>query len=279
MTCSPTCSVYHSLRRTFLRRTPAAPLFLLALLLTAAACGDAGGSARDQISDEAEAPPAEPLGSSTIGGAIRYDGPRPALRPLSMDADPACAARHAEPVFPEILEVDEQAGLANVLVHVTSGLPGGPYPLAEAPVIDQQGCRYTPRVAGIMVGQELEVLNSDDLLHNVHSLSEVNRPFNRAMPAAIKRATFSFTDVEPAFRIKCDVHPWMSTYLAVFDHPYFAVTGPDGSFEIPGLPAGTYEIEAWHERLGTLKSAVTLLDGLPATVELTFAPPEPGPPE
>ncbi len=260
------------------RRGPFAPLplsVLLLLPLTVTACGDSdSGSGADQASVAAEAPPAEPLGSSTISGAIRYDGALPDLRPLDMDADPACAAKHAEPVYPEILEVDEQAGLANVLVHVTSGLPGGPYPLAEPPVIDQHGCRYTPHVAGIMVGQELKVLNSDALLHNVHSLSRVNPPFNRAMPAAIKRATFSFTDEEPAFRIKCDVHPWMSTYLGVFSHPYFAVTGPDGSFEIPGLPAGTYEIEAWHERLGTLQLPVTLLDGLTARVDLTFELPE-----
>ena len=94
------------------------------------------------------------------------------------------------------------------------------------------------------------------------------------MPAAIKQATFSFTDEEPAFRIKCDVHPWMSSYVAVFNHPYFAVTGPDGTFEIPGLPAGTYTIEAWHERLGSQRSGVTLLDGLTAMVDLAFTLPE-----
>ena len=257
------------------RRVPPATLLLLLFPLALTGCGGGTGAEADQAAPEAEAPPTAPLGSSSIAGAIRYDGELPRLQPLNMDADPACAAKHTEAVFPEILEVDEQAGLANVLVYVTSGLPGGPYPLAEPTVIDQRGCRYTPHVAGIMVGQELEVLNSDELLHNVHSLSEVNRPFNRAMPGAIKRAAFSFTDEEPAFRIKCDVHPWMSTYLGVFNHPYFAVTGADGSFEIPGLPAGTYEIEAWHERLGTLKSPVTLLDGLTAMVDLKFALPGP----
>ncbi len=254
------------------RRGFALPILLLALA-GLSGCGGEGGDA-GQAEPEAQAPPAAPLGASTIAGAIRYDGDLPALRPLNMDADPACAAKHTEAVYPEILEVDEQAGLANVLVYVVNGLPGGPYPVAAPPTIDQQGCKYTPHVAGIMVGQELEVLNSDGLLHNVHSLSQINRPFNRAMPAAIKRASFSFTDEEPAFRIKCDVHPWMSTYLGVFSHPYFAVTGADGSFEIPGLPAGTYEIEAWHERLGTLKSPVTLLDGIAAMVELTFTRPE-----
>lgn len=249
-----------------------------ALLLFVFVLAGCGGAAPERSSGNAasapEATPTEPLGSSSIAGSVRFDGDVPELRPLNMDADPACAAKHSEPVYPEILAVDEQAGLANVLVYVADNLPEGPYPPAEPPVIDQQGCRYTPRVAGIMVGQDLKVLNSDELLHNVHSLSEVNRPFNRAMPAAIKQATFSFTDEEPAFRIKCDVHPWMSSYVAVFNHPYFAVTGPDGSFEIPGLPAGTYTIEAWHERLGSQRSGVTLLDGLAAMVDLAFALPE-----
>ena len=253
------------------RRVALCALLLLFAVLAGCGGSDGGGSS---ATPEAQAPPTEPLGSSSIAGAVRYDGPLPNLPPLNMDADPACAAKHDGPVRPEVLVVDEQAGLANVLVYVTSGLPGGPYPVAEPPVIDQQGCRYTPHVSGIMVGQELKVLNSDELLHNVHSVSEVNPPFNRAMPAAIRQATFSFDDAEAAFRIKCDVHPWMSTYVGVFDHPYFSVTGPDGSFEITGLPAGTYEIEAWHERLGTMKSAVTLLDGLSAMADLTFTLPE-----
>lgn len=266
MTCTTTSA---------LRSAPFTALLLLTLALAAAGCGgDAPDGDAGDAAPAAEAPPAEPLGSSSIAGAVRFDGDVPQFRPLDMDADPACAAKHDGPVYPEILAVGNRSGLANVLVYVADNVPQGPYPPAAPPVIDQQGCRYTPRVAGIMVGQDLKVLNSDELLHNVHSLSEINRPFNRAMPAAIRQATFSFTDEEPAFRIKCDVHPWMSSYVAVFSHPYFAVTGPDGSFEIPGLPAGTYTIEAWHERLGTQRSGVTLLDGLAATVDLTFAIPE-----
>ncbi len=254
-------------------------LFTSVLLLgfVLAGCGGGGAGPEDPAvatAPEAAAPPTEPLGSSAIAGVVRFEGELPQLRPLDMGADPACAARHSEPVYPQILAVDDQAGLANVLVHVADNVPEGPWPLTAPPVIDQQGCRYTPRVAGIMVGQDLTVLNSDEILHNVHSLSEANRPFNRAMPAAIREATFSFTEAEPAFRIKCDVHPWMSTYLAVFDHPYFAVTGPDGSFEIPGLPAGTYTIEAWHERLGAQRSGVTLLDGQTAAVDLSFSLPD-----
>ena len=127
-----------------------------------------------------------------------------------------------------------------------------------------------------MVGQELEVLNSDDLLHNVHSLSEINRPFNRAMPGAIKRASFSFTDEEPAFRIKCDVHPWMSTYLGVFSHPYFRRhPGPTVRSRSPACPPAPTRSRRGTNALGTPEvppsPCSTDLTGM---VDLTFALPE-----
>ena len=252
------------------RRVPPATLLLLLLPLALTGCGGGGAG---QAAPEAEAPPTAPLGGSTIAGSIRYDGDLPELRPLNMDADPACAAKHTEAVYPEILEVDEQAGLANVLVYVADNLPGGPYPLAEPPLIDQQGCRYTPHVAGIMVGQELEVLNSDELLHNVHSLSEVNRPFNRAMPGAIKRATFSFTDEEPAFRDQVR-RPPVDVDLPGRVQPPLLRRHRRRRLVRDPRPAGRHlHDRGWHERLGTQRSAVTLLDGLTGMVDLTFALP------
>ena len=161
--------------------------------------------------------------------------------------------------------------LGNVFVRPKSGLPQRTWPTPSEPVVmDQNGCRYSPRVMGIMVGQPFKILNSDGLLHNVHALPKVNREFNMAMPANRTEAVETFGKTEEIFKIKCDVHPWMNAYIAVLDHPYFAVTGTDGTFALEGLPAGTYEIEAWHERLGAQTASVTVADGETATANFEF---------
>ena len=118
--------------------------------------------------------------------------------------------------------------------------------------------RYKPHVMGIMVGQPYRILNSDGVLHNIHTLPKVNKAFNRGMPATLKETTTTFEKPEEVFHIKCDVHPWMSAYIAVFTHPFFSVTSTDGKFTISGLDPGTYEITAWHEKLGTQTASVTV---------------------
>ncbi len=183
----------------------------------------------------------------TITGKITYDGQVPNFRPLRMDADPKCAAKHSGAVKPEMLVLGADNALANVFVMITDGLEDKSYdPPSEPVVMDQNGCVYTPHVMGIQIGQQFKVKNSDGLLHNVHSLSKENTPFNRAMPGNVTEADYKFTKKE-RFRIKCDVHPWMGSYMTVVDHPFYAVTGMDGTFKIEGLPAGTYTIEAQHE--------------------------------
>jgi len=114
--------------------------------------------------------------------------------------------------------------------------------------------------------------NSDGILHNVHGLPSENREFNIGMPPTLKEKEQTFNKPEMAFPVKCDVHPWMKAYIAVMTHPYFAVTDRDGKFTIEGLPAGTYEIEAWHEKLGTQTAEVTV-DGDGATADFTFKVP------
>jgi plastocyanin len=165
--------------------------------------------------------------------------------------------------------------MANVLVRVVSGLPAGKtYPAPTAPVtMDQHGCQYKPHVMGIMVGQPFKVLNSDGILHNVHALPKVNATFNMAMPPTRKEASATFGKEEGMFVIKCDVHPWMQSYMGVFSHPFFAVTGEDGKFTIANLPAGTYEVEAWHEKLGTQKSKVTVGASDTQSASFKFSPP------
>ncbi len=212
--------------------------------------------------------------AGTITGTAVYEGKVPALKPLAVAAEPICAKRH--PTVPnEALVLGAGNTMANVVVRVVGGLPAGKtYPAPTTPVtMDQIGCQYVPHVLGVMVGQPFKVLNSDGVLHNVHSLSKVNKSFNMAMPPTRKEATETFTKEEGMFVVKCDVHPWMQSYVGVFSHPFFAVTGADGKFTIKDLPAGTYEIEAWHERLGTQKSSVTVGASDTKTQGFKFAPP------
>ena len=135
--------------------------------------------------------------------------------------------------------------------------------------MDQVGCQYVPHVMGLMVGQAFKVLNSDGILHNVHALSKVNRPFNMAMPPTRKEASETFTKEEGMFTVKCDVHPWMRSYISVSSHPFFAVTGEDGSFTIKNLPAGEYESR--QQSFGGLGTAIIVaVAGVLAVLVLEF---------
>jgi plastocyanin len=204
--------------------------------------------------------PGVAFAASTITGTVTFDGKPPALKPLSMDADPACAKKHSAPVASDMLLLGNGNTMGNIMVWVSKGLPAGKtYPAPKTPVvIDQNGCLYKPHVMGIMVGQPYKILNSDGILHNIHTLPKINKAFNQGMTATVKEVTTSFDKPEAIFHIKCDVHPWMSAYLGVFTHPFYSVTATDGKFTISGLDAGTYEITAWHERLGTQTASVTV---------------------
>jgi plastocyanin len=204
--------------------------------------------------------PSVAFAASTVTGTITFTGTPPPPRPLDMAADPACAKKHTTPALNEMLVLGTGNTMGNIIVWVSKGLPAGKtYPAPTAPVVlDQNGCQYKPHVMAIMVGQPYKILNSDGILHNVHALPKINAAFNKPMPATVKEATVKFDKAEAIFNIKCDVHPWMNASIGVFAHPFYAVTGPDGKFTISGLDAGTYEITAWHERLGTQTASVTV---------------------
>jgi plastocyanin len=200
------------------------------------------------------------IAASSITGTVTFDGKVPTLKPLTMNADPACAKKHTKPVLSEKLVLGNGNTIGNILVWVSKGLPAGKtYPAPKTPVtLDQKGCMYLPHVQGIMVGQPYRILNSDGVLHNIHSLPKINTSFNKPMPPTMKETTTTFTKPEPVFQIKCDVHPWMLAYIGVFTHPFFSATGADGKFTISGLDPGTYEITAWHEVLGTKTASITV---------------------
>ena len=219
--------------------------------------------------------PGVALAASSVTGTVIFDGKVPALRPLAMDADPGCAKKHSKPVPNEMLVLGSGNTMGNIMVWVSKGLPAGktwPAPKTAA-VLDQKGCQYLPHVQGIMVGQTYKILNSDGVLHNIHTLPKVNPAFNKGMPPTLKEATTVFSKPEEVFHIKCDVHPWMSAYMAVFTHPFFSATGTDGKFTISGLDPGTYEITAWHERLGTQTASVTVGASDTKTQNFTFKMP------
>ncbi len=219
--------------------------------------------------------PAVAFAASSITGTITYTGTVPNLKPIAMDADPVCAKKHTTPVANEMLVLGKGNTMGNIMVWVSKGLPAGKtYPAPKTPVtLDQNGCTYHPHVMGIMVGQPYRILNSDGVLHNVHALPKINSAFNRAMPPTVKEASASFDKPEGMFQVKCDVHPWMNAWVGVFTNPFYSVTGADGKFTISGLEPGTYEITAWHERLGTQTATVTVGANATKTQDFKFTTP------
>ncbi len=203
---------------------------------------------------------ASPLGSGTISGKVTLSGSAPAPQKIKMAADPVCMQQHKDAMMSQEV-VSSSGALQYALVYVKEGVSGSFTPPAEAVVLNQIGCMYEPHVFGIQAGQKLEIVNSDATLHNVNCQPKSNKKFNIAQPVKGMKTTKTFDQPELGVSFKCNVHPWMAAYGGVFSHPFFAVTGADGSFTLSGLPAGTYTVEVWHEKLGAKSQSVTVADG------------------
>ena len=233
---------------------------VLGLTLAASlACG--GGGSTPPAETAAPAGGGQKIDPATAGsvkGVVTLEGTAPKNEPIKMNADPVCVKQNTTPQFQESFEVDGDK-LANVFVYVKDGLGNYSYdPPTDMPKIDQQNCRYHPHVFGVRVGQEIEIINSDPTLHNIHALPKANSEFNNGQPIQGMKMKHAFNSKEVMVPFKCDVHGWMNAYVGVLDHPFFATTGKDGSFELKGLPPGTYTIEAWHEKLGPMTQSVTI---------------------
>ena len=240
------------------------------LAATAAACSDASKSA--DPASPAAAPDAKKVDESTaakITGKVTFEGTPKPNAVINMASDPACASANQGQVTSESILVDNGA-LQNVFVYIKDGL-GNKY-LYDMPtepvVLDQKGCHYTPHVVGLRATQPLQVVNSDNTLHNVHGMPEKNREFNQGQPVPGMKNTVTFNVPEVLIPFKCDVHSWMHAYVGVVSHPYFAVSDKAGTFELRAIPPGTYEIEAVHEKLGRQTQSVTL--GAKDAKEITF---------
>ena len=215
-----------------------------------------------------------PAFSSTISGTVKYDGEAPKFKEIKMDADPVCLSHYTEAVMPQTLVLGDGNTMGNVFVYIKSGITKKDFPPATGEVVvDQKGCMYEPHVVGVRAGQTVKILNPDGTLHNVHAMSKANGEFNLAMPKFRTEVTKVFDKPEFMFALKCDVHPWMGAWMTVMSHPYFATTKADGKFSIADLPAGTYELEAWHEKLGPQVQTITVADGVDQEINFSFSKP------
>ena len=213
----------------------------------------------------------------TIKGRVRLTGKSPGNAVIRMGVDPMCGKMNAgKQVVQEQVVVSADGGLANAFVRLQGSFPRTTAP-TQPVTIDQRACFYLPRVVGAQVGQALHVRNSDPMLHNVHSLSVGGNAFNVGQPSAGMTYTFQLKQEEVMLQLKCDVHRWMTAYIGVVSHPYFAVSGGEGTIEIANVPVGTYTIQAWHELYGDLMQPVRVSPGAMTTVNFAYTGTEKGP--
>ncbi|MBI4168672.1 MAG: TonB-dependent receptor [Acidobacteria bacterium] len=209
-----------------------------------------------------------PALAGEIVGKVKYAGNPPAPAKISITKDQAVCAK--VPHLEESLLVAPDKGVKNVVVNVADPKDGKKMAApAKNPTIDQNGCKFTPRVQVVPAGQPVDILNNDGILHNIHTLPKNNTPFNKAQPKFKKKMTEKF-DKPDLVQIKCDVHTWMSGWVVVAGHPYYAVSDEKGAFRIADVPAGTYALEYWHEKLGKQTKPVTVPASGSVTADLEF---------
>ena len=254
-------------------------LWIAAAAASAMMLAGCGGS-KEQTGSNAEtaapatagsAPAVDTATAATLTGKVAFAGDKPAARSIDMSSQPACARQHSTPAKSEEVVVNDNGTLRNVFVWVKSGLPDRQWPTPSTPVeLNQHTCMYQPHVIGVMTNQNIEIVNDDPTNHNIHPLPKINREWNESQPPKGEKKMKSFARQEVMIPVKCNVHPWMRAYIGVVSHPYFAVTGGDGTFTIKNLPPGTYTIEAWQEKYGPQEMTVTVAPKETKTADFTF---------
>ena len=204
---------------------------------------------------------------------VRFVGSQPDSAILQMVADPFCRIAHqGKTVTVENLVVNANGTLRSVFVYIRdSDAIRASVPIAQPVELNQVACVYQPRVLGVQTGATIKITNSDTTLHNVNVQATNNPSFNVAQPIPGMSIERSFANPEVMIPVKCDVHSWMRSYIGVLPHTYFAVTGKDVAFDISGLPAGDYVLEAWHETLGTRTMSMKVEAGALAIANFSFA--------
>jgi plastocyanin len=232
----------------------------LALCVALAACSKKEGTEQSSSGAETKAAqPAQPIDKSQVGsvsGSVKFDGTKPKPTKIDMSQDAACAKKGENTAE---TYAGDGANLANVFVYVKDGLGGRTFDTPSTPVeINQEGCRYHPHVLGVMTGQQVKILNSDDTTHNIHPTPQANREWNESQPPKGAPLEKTFAREEIMLPVKCNQHPWMKMYISVMKNPYFAVTDKDGKYTIKDLPPGDYTLAFVHEKAGETTQKVTV---------------------
>jgi plastocyanin len=211
--------------------------------------------------------PARPSGG-TVSGKITYDGTPAKQKPIDMSKEPSCAKQYTTPPTTETVVTGANNALENVVVYISAGAPDEAAP-SKAAVFTQKGCRYLPHVLAFQVNQELEVMNEDQTSHNIHPLAKINREWNKSQPPGTPPIVDKYDKME-FIPVKCNIHPWMHGTFAVLKNSHYAISGEDGGFALPNLPAGKYTVTAWHESYGEQSQDVTISGSETKTVSFTF---------
>jgi len=244
-------------------------LFCLGLLLLAGCSKKEATETQPSTPAPAAQPAATPIDQNTVAsvsGMVKLEGAAPKPAKIDMSQDPACKGANAAETI-----VADNGNLANVFVYVKDGLGDRTFDVPkEAVTIDQQGCKYHPHVLGAMAGQNIEIKNDDPTTHNIHPTPQANREWNESQPPQAAPIEKSFAREEIMLPVKCNQHPWMRMYINVVKSPFYAVTGPDGKYEIKGLPPGDYTIAFVQEKLGEQDQKVTLAAKESKTLDQSF---------
>jgi plastocyanin len=245
------------------------PIMLMLAIITFVASLDVSHAGSGASSNSTPSRPS-PSSTASIAGHVKFEGAPPPPMRLSMVADPSCAKMHPGSAVSEDFVIGNDHTLGNVVVYVSDGLGNRTFePPSQPAVIEQKGCMYEPHVVAVRANQTVRVINQDSVSHNIHPIPANNREWNKAEPGGTALEE-TFAREEVAIPIKCNVHPWMRSYVAVFKHPFFAVTGKDGNFDLRDLPPGEYTVQAWHEKLGTMTQKITVAAGEAKTVDFVF---------